>query len=154
MLADDVAAIRFENDECMVYPAFPYQKLCSNEVAKRGLETAELEYIVGDKDKYLVPVKDIFEDRPQKLTHFFYIVKADGGELSIQKQTGFDCFRTIKDNLFLHKLAGEWEAKPDVISMSMKAASKCDVYRIVRPDGVDTLDRIRAEAEKIIERKK
>ena len=142
LMADDVAAARFENNECMIYPAFPFQKLCSNEIDKRGIDRKTLIYINEDKDKYLVPVRDIFESEPAKLRAFFYIIKGQMEELKIQKLTGFDCFVSIKDNLFLHKLRGDWETIPEVINLCMKIASSCPVYIIVRPEHEDTLDAI------------
>ena len=142
LMADDVASVRFDNDKCMVYPAYPFQKLCSNEVEKKALDKNRLIYINEDKDKYLVPVDDIFEAKPHQLKAFFYIIKAPVEELTIKKLSGFECFMSVKDNLFLHRLKGNWETTPEVISQCMKIASECDVYLIVRPDGKDTLDEI------------
>ncbi|MBO4921449.1 MAG: hypothetical protein J5372_05995 [Lachnospiraceae bacterium] len=142
LLADDVAGIRFSNDECLVYPAFPFQKLCSNEIEKRGLDKKNLIYINEDKDKYLVPVNDIFEYNPQKANSFFYIIKAPVEELTIRKLSGFECFMSIRDNLFLHRLKGSWENSKEVIDMCMKTASKFKIYLIIRPENKDTLDEI------------
>lgn len=142
LMADDVAAVRYVDNECIVYPAFPFQKLCSNEVEKRNLNKNTLIYINEDKDKYLVPVNDIFAPHPLKLKAFFYIIKAPVKELTIDKLSGFECFMSIKDNLFLHRLTGQWETTPMVINQCMNIASGCDVYLIVRPDNTDTLEDI------------
>ena len=116
LLADDVAAIRFKDDKCLVYPAYPFQKLCSNEVENRALDKSKLVYINEDKDKYLVPVNDIFEPAPHQLKAFFYIIKAPVEELTLKKLSGFECFMSVKENLFLHRLKGNWETTPEVIS--------------------------------------
>lgn len=150
LLADDVAAIRFVDGDCLVYPAFPFQKLCSNEVEKRKLDKDTLIYINEDKDKYLVPVTDIFESNPRKLKAFFYIIKAPVDCLTIQKLSGFECFLSIKDNLFLHRLTGKWETTPEVINQCMKTASVCDVYLITRPENADTLEEISQEVINLI----
>ena len=142
LMADDVASVRFDNDKCMVYPAYPYQKLCSNEIDKRALDKSKLIYINETKDKYLVPVDDIFESKPHQLKALFYIIKAPVEELTFKKLSGFDCFMSIKDNLFLHRLKGKWETTPEVINQCMKIASGCDVYLIVRPENQDTLNEI------------
>lgn len=144
LMADDVAGIQFDNGDYMIHPAFPFQKLCSNEIKKKGLDKNNLIYINEDKDKYLVPVNNIFEYNPRKLNAFFYIIKAPVEKLSINQITGFDCFIAIKDNLFLHKLQGEWEKSPEIINMCMKIASKCPIYLVVRPENIDTLDEIYA----------
>ncbi len=148
LLADDVAAIRFKDDKCLVYPAYPFQKLCSNEVENRALDKSKLVYINEDKDKYLVPVDDIFEPIPLQLKAFFYIIKAPVEELTFKKLSGFECFMSVKENLFLHRLKGNWENTPEVISQCMKIASGCDVYLIIRPENKNTLAEI---SNKIVE---
>ncbi len=148
LMADDVAAIRFKDDKCMVYSAYPFQKLCSNEVEKRALDKSRLIYINEDKDKYLVPVDDIFEPTPHQLKAFFYIIKAPVEELTVKKISGFECFMSVKENLFLHRLKGNWENTPEVISQCMKIASGCDVYLIIRPENKNTLAEI---SNKIVE---
>ena len=150
LMADDVAAIRFVGGDCLVYPAFPFQKLCSNEVEKRKLDKNTLIYINEDKDKYLVPVTDIFECNSRILKAFFYIIKAPVDCLAIQKLSGFECFLSIKDNLFLHRLTGKWETTPEVINQCMKTASVCDVYLITRPENADTLEEISQEVINLI----
>ncbi len=150
LMADDVAAIRFVEGKCLVYPAFPFQKLCSNEVEKHKLDKDTLIYIDEDKDKYLVPVTDIFESHPRKLKSFFYIVKAPVCSLTIRKLSGFECFMSVKENLFLHRLTGKWETTPEVITQCMKTASMCDVYLITRPKNTDTLEEISQEVINLI----
>ncbi len=150
LMADDVAAIRFVDGNCLVYPAFPFQKLCSNEVEKRKLDKDTLIYINEDKDKYLVPVTDIFECNSRILKAFFYIIKAPVDCLTIQKLSGFECFLSIKDNLFLHRLTGKWETSPEVINQCMKTASMCDIYLITRPENADTLEEISQEVINLI----
>ena len=151
LMADDVAGIHFKDNDCMVYPAFPFQKLCSNEIEKRGLEKSNLIYINEDKDKYLVPVKEIFESEPKKLQYFFFIVKAQVDRLTISQMTGFDCFMAIKENLFLHRLiGGTWESKPQVINACMKIAANSKIYLVFRPENKDTLDELCDEITKII----
>ena len=142
LMADDVAGVRFDADDCFVYPAFPFQKLCSNEIDNKGLNKTELIYINEDKDKYLVPANNIFEYNPQKLQALFYIIKAPVEKLIINKLSGFDCFISVRDNLFLHKLPGEWEKTPEVINTCMKIASKCPIYLIIRPSTQNTLNEI------------
>ncbi|MBR3579572.1 MAG: ATP-binding protein [Lachnospiraceae bacterium] len=151
LLADDVAAIRFKDDKCLVYPAYPFQKLCSNEVENRALDKSKLVYINEDKDKYLVPVNDIFEPAPHQLKAFFYIIKAPVEELTLKKLSGFECFMSVKENLFLHRLKGNWETTPEVISQCMKIASGCDVYLLVRPDNKDTLTEINQTVLKLLQ---
>ena len=147
-MADDVAAVCNVDDTCIVYPAFPYQKLCANEIEKRKLNKENLIYINEDKDKYLVPVGSGFESEPKKLKTFFFIIKAPVDKLSVQKLSGFDCFMAIKENLFLHRLKGAWTTLSEVINQCMKIAAGCQVYLVTRPENIDTLD---ALSKKVLE---
>ncbi|WP_044915207.1 hypothetical protein [Butyrivibrio sp. WCE2006] len=167
MMADDVAAVKLEavqeckqddnkladrgnniTKEAIVYSAFPYQKLCRNEVESRNLNLDELLYIDETKDKFLVPAKNVFIDTPQKLKFMVYLVAADSKELSVHKLTGFDQLMAVKNNLFLHRLCGAWENEKDVLELCIGIAGNCPVYLIVRPREGFYQDRI---AEKVID---
>ncbi len=138
IMADDVAAVRCD-EEVIVYPAFPYQKLVRNEVEKRGLNLDNLIYINEDKDKFLVPVGDDFYPNPCKIKCMIFIVVGDVNEVIERQLTGIEQLIAFKTNLFLHRLYGEWENSQEVLNMCLKAASKCPVYLIVRPKGVDSV---------------
>ncbi|WP_026528480.1 hypothetical protein [Butyrivibrio sp. VCD2006] len=141
IMADDVAAVRCV-DDVMVYPAFPYQKLVRNEVEKRGLDKEKLIYINEDKDKFLVPVGDAFCAKPQRLKCMAFIVVADVQEVQLQKLSGLNQLMAVKQNLFLHRLSGEWENNKEVLQLCMSVAGKCPVYLIARPANVDSVEAI------------
>ncbi len=141
LMADDVAAVRCD-DEVKVYPAFPYQKLCRNEVDKRELDYEDLIYIDEDKDKFLVPVGDAFADVPGKIKCMVFIVVEDVPEVQVQKLSGLDQMMAIKQNMFLTILHGSWLNSPDVLNMCLKMAGSCPVYVVIRPREGDSLDAI------------
>lgn len=150
IMADDVAAVKFDGEKDIVFPAFPYQKLCRNEVDKRSLDHEGLIYIDEGKDKYLVPVGDKFVSKAQTLKLLVFLAVGDVKEVTVRKLTGFEQFLGICNNLFLKVLKGPWENFPEVINLSMELASKCPVYQIVRPFEGDSQDRIADEIETII----
>ncbi len=152
LMADDVAAVKKEETEALVYPAFPYQKLCRNEVEKRNLDVRELVHVADDEDKFFVPVKEAFESTPQRLKGMFILVITDGTEVEVQKLSGLSQFMTIRQNLFLHRLKGEWESKKELMELCMEVAKDCPVYVIARPDGIDTTDDITHKIIEIAER--
>jgi hypothetical protein len=141
LMADDVAAVRKE-DKPTVYPAFPYQKLCRNEIEKRAFNMEELIYIGEEKDKFLVPVKDSFVGNPQNLKYLVYLVISDEPEVKIEKLKGIAQFIAFKRNIFLHKLCGSWENDSKFLNLCLKLAADCPVYVISRPVGKDTIDEI------------
>lgn len=151
LMADDVAAVKKE-EVSLVYPAFPYQKLCRNEVEKRNLAMSELVHVADDEDKFFVPVKEAFESTQQRLKGMFILMITDGTDVEVQKLSGLSQFMTIRQNLFLHRLKGEWESRKELMELCMEVAKDCPVYVIARPDGIDTTDDITQKIIEIAER--
>jgi hypothetical protein len=145
-MADDVAGV---SADAVVYPAFPYQKLCRNEVEKRELDEDDLIYINEDKDKYLVPVGETFSPEPKPLKALVFVV-VGGEEVSVQQLSGLNQLMALRQNLFLHKLTGPWENDKELLELCLKVASSCKVYMISRPAGKDTVSQICDEIEKIV----
>lgn len=148
LMADDVAAVRCE-DEVIVYPAFPYQKLCRNEVEKREFDFDKLIYINEDKDKFLVPVDGSYSGIPGKIRFMVYIVEADVAEVQIRKLSGLEQLMTIKQNLFLNILKGDWMNGREVLNLCLKMAGSCPVYVMARPKNVDSVTAMAETVRKI-----
>ena len=145
LMADDVAAVKLVQDKAYVYPAFPYQKLCRNEVVSRNLDMSELIYINEEKDKFLVPVKDDFVSEPMVLDSMIFLVAGDVKEVHFEQLRGMNQLFSIKSNLFLHKLPGDWEKEKELIQECLDIASKCSVYLAVRPREGDSTYKIMDE---------
>lgn len=143
MMADDVAAVTEVDGKVVVMPGFPYQKLCRNEVEKKNLDMEKLIYIDEDKDKFLVPVSDKFEFEPKNLNCMIYLCKSETEEVRVTKLSGLNQLMTLRYNLFLHKLTGEWENKPEVVNLCLALASKFPIYVIERPDEKDSRQEIK-----------
>ncbi len=141
LMADDVAAVR-KDENTLVYPAFPYQKLCRNEVEKRKFDMDELIYIGEDKDKFLVPVKESFVEKPQRSKCLVYMVITNDPEVKVTKLKGIEQLISFKNNLFLHRLRGSWENDPKLLNLCLSVAADCEVFVISRPGNKDTVDEI------------
>ena len=164
IMADDVAAVKkksvtsasdrdndCEKKHAYVYPAFPYQKLCRNEVESRDFRMDELIYIGEDKDKFFVPVKDKFVVEPKPLKFMIFLRALDVPEVKMEKLSGINQFMAFRTNLFLHRLTGKWESLPEVMSLTMALAGDCPIYMITRPLAGNSQDIIADMVEKIIE---
>ncbi|MBO6239435.1 MAG: hypothetical protein J6O61_00980 [Butyrivibrio sp.] len=150
VMSDDIAAIKkvtLDGEEkCLVYPAFPYQKLCRNEVEKRSFDSDEIIYINEDKDKFLVPLKDTFIKEPRKLKGMIFLTVCDEKEINVQRLSGIMQLMALKQNLFLRKFYGDWQKDPEILQLCLQISEKCPVYLIKRPKEGDTLSEI---AEKV-----
>ena len=156
IMADDVAAVRLQTapgedkENAFVYPAFPYQKLCRNEVESRNFNMDELIYIDEAKDQFLVPVKDKFVSDPQKLKFLIFLVVATNvDDVEVQKMTGLNQLLSIRQNVFLHRLKGDWENSKEYSELCLKVAANCPVYLIARPIEGNSQEKIADIVEKI-----
>jgi hypothetical protein len=138
-MADDIAAIHYEDGKATVYPTFPAQKLCRNEVEKRKLNLEDLIYINEDKDKFLVPVTDMFVSEPRTLKSLFFIIPGEIEEVTIKKLSGLEQLAMIHHNLFLKRLPGDWENDKEYMNLCLKIAGACETYAVGRPKNGDSL---------------
>lgn len=133
LMADDVAAVDLKEGVPFVYPAFPYQKLCRNEVEGRNLNLDELIYVDEEKDKFLVPVKEVYYGHSAPLKLMVILVAEDVEDIEIKKLSGMEHVFALKENLFLSMLPGEWKDDIYLNKTCLMVASKCPVYQIKRP---------------------
>lgn len=141
LMADDVAVLEENESKAFIFPAFPYQKLCRNEVENRKLDLDELIYINEDKDKFLVPA-DSFESEEKELKCMFFLMVGDVKEVVVEKLSGIRQLIAFKNNLFLHKLPGAWENSKEIGELCLKAAGQCPIYLVVRPFEGDSKEKI------------
>lgn len=144
LMADDCALVKKDvNGEVMVYPAFPYQKLCRDEVVRQGLDMSELIYIDEDRDKFLVPYKGEFSLQGKKLGGIFCLKQQhESGELFTQEITGIGKLRYCAYNLFLRVFLGKQVYNTTLGPKCLEVAANAPMYIIVRPVGKNTAEEI------------
>ena len=140
-MADDIAAVRFENGGAYLYPAFPYQKLCRNVLDDSDRDMEDLIYIDEEKDKYLVPAEHFHNERA-KVSRMLVISQRDIEELNIYELSGMDKLTGLQTNMFLHELTGPWQSSPEFLTSCLVCAGAFPITRIERPKGKDTLSEI------------
>lgn len=135
LMADDMALA----DGQMVYPAFPYQKLCRDVVVREGYNFEELIYIDEDKDKFLAPYRGTFGLDAKPMKGFILLHLTQGDSVTTQELNGFDRFHVYVGNLFLRKLMSRQQKyEPYIGQIGLKMASKVPLLCIGRPEGKDT----------------
>lgn len=143
LMADDMALA----DGQMVYPAFPYQKLCRDVVVREGYNFEDLIYIDEDKDKFLAPYRGEFglEAKPMKGFILLHLTKEN--DVTTQELNGFERFHVYVGNLFLRKLMSKQQKyEPYIGQIGLKMASKVPLLCIGRPEGKDTAAEVVAKA--------
>ena len=153
LMADDITFVK-KGDDGMPYsyPAFPYQKLCRNEVEKRHNGEDGLVYIGEEKDKFLVPWRGNYTASNRPLRAIVYLTKYSGEDLLIEEIKGFEKYVVLSRALFMTALLGIKAYEKEIGANVMWLASKVPVIRVLRPDGKDTLATITEQTMKMVEK--
>lgn len=144
-LADDIAMVDLDND-FMIQPAFPQQKVCRN-VAEH-MDKDGLFYINEKKDKFAFTNTEDFCTEPRKLSTIFLIDKYAGEELTVEKLKGVQKWNGVIKNLFLLDAYLALGFPVEEKNRCLAIAGKVDIYAIHRPADQDTIGAI---CDKIIE---
>lgn len=145
-LVDDIAMVDMQND-MMVPPAFPQQKVC-RDVAE-SMQDASLFYINERKDKFAYINEEQFCPDAKKLGAIFLIDKYEGDVVKVERLKGLAKWNGIMKNLFLRDAYQAFQFfPPEERNRCLEIAGKVEVYSISRPQGKDTVAEI---TDRIIE---
>ena len=134
LLSDDVIPISFtENNEPMIIPAYPQQKLWIESLKGFAIDHSNLRPIFNREDKYTIPITKQFHNESIELSGIFELVKADKDEITLSNIDRLQCFPLLYEhtyrNFFLKGMDQfEWH-----FSESAKIANKVPIYRVERP---------------------
>lgn len=152
LMADDMALAEYRGDQGVwAKPAFPYQKLCRDAALRSGFPMDEMIYIDEEKDKFLVPCKDIFDDAPRKVKAMIILRLTGSGSVQTQQLRGMDTFYACANNLFLRHLLKEKKYSPFIGEKCLKMASGIPMYVIGRPVGKDSLSEVSKQILQILD---
>lgn len=141
-LADDIAMVDIEN-HFLISPGFPQQKVCRNQAEK--MESEKLFYIDEKKDKFALNNREDFCNEPKELTTMFILDTYDGDKLKVEKLTGLSKWNQVINNLFLNDAYRELGLTLEEKNRCLKIAGHIEMYRILRPEGEDTVEDICTE---------
>ena len=139
LMVDDMAWA----DGTMVYPAFPYQKLCRDVVEREGYDLNELIYIDEQKDKFLARYRGEFSTKARPMKGFILLHLTKEEQVTVRELTGFDRMHVYVGNLFLRRLlTKEQKYDPYIGKIGLEMASKVPLLCIGRPAGKDTAEEV------------
>lgn len=148
LMADDMAFVetKSESKKTVVYPAFPYQKLCRNLVEERKYDLSKLIYINEQKDKFLVPYDGEFKLEAVPIKGFIMLGIGNYETVTKCEMEGMQRFQVIVNNLFLRHLLGPDKYKPEIGALALQMASNVPIAYIGRPVEGDTTEAVVREA--------
>ena len=139
-LSDDIA-FTSADDGYLIYPSFPLQKVCKNELIRVG-SPQKLIPIDEKKDKFALIDKDNFDGLPQKISSFFLLEVCDSQKLEYASVLGFDKVPILLNSLFLMPFFRDFGYPISIKFECLKLASSIQVIRIKRPKDIDTTDKV------------
>lgn len=139
LMADDMAW----TDGRMVYPAFPYQKLCRDVVEREGYHPEELIYIDEQKDKFLARYRGRFSTEGRPVKGFILLYLTPEEKVTVRELTGLDRMHIFIGNLFLRKLmTREQKYAPYIGKIGLEMAAKVPLICIGRPVEGNTAEEV------------
>jgi hypothetical protein len=146
-LADDISALRFEDGEARIMPAFPRQKLWRDTALHLLGNLDSLERIPGIRDKYHVPMNNQFITTNGRLSAIFEISVHEGNQVELEEVRGSEKLKTILVNTYRHELVGLKGIGAQHFLQCSEIAAKTHVFKIKRPETGYT---VKEQAEAIV----
>lgn len=151
-LSDDVSSIiKNKNGIYHVYNCIPQQKLCKNTAEQFGYKIDKLYKIDKIKDKYLSPNIPNFTTSPQELKFLFYldICNNSNNKVTCEEINGIDKFNIIFSNIFRKEYIPIEFINGTYIKECLNLANSISVYKINRPQHVNSINEIASTIEYI-----
>lgn len=149
-LTDDISLIAADSDGFFaVKPGFPQQKLCKDAMLEMGYNLDDFIKVNDDRDKYAVPVGDLFCEESMPLAAIFELEVGDVDNVEIVKATASEKFIRMMNNIYLIEVTNHSGLHNVYFRKCMEIASKISFYRIIRPREGYTVER---QIELIIEK--
>lgn len=134
MLTDDVAAIVVDaQGQPLLLPAMPRLKLWDDAAAAMGIDTRPLVQVYSKEDKYALPTREQFVDRPLPISHLFQLAPHSGDALCITPLTGWDRLSLIIDQTFRKVFLDGLKRRAAHLQLVAQVAAQVSFYRIDAP---------------------
>ena len=153
LMTDDVAIVDISaQDNVIVYPAFPQQKLCRDAVHRNHLNTEDLLYIDEDRDKFAVPRRDCFCESPCKLSAMLCLsVQNEDSDVLLTELNGHQKLISFLENNFLFPMfRNSGGFCTEDMQKCLQTVQTLPLYRMMRPFGIDSTDTQLQKIQKII----
>lgn len=138
LLADDMDLVCIKGNDLLAYPAFPYQKICRNELHKL-YNPQEAVYVDEMKDKFMVPCFSVFENQERKVMGIVIIKESNCEQVQLEEIKGPHKMYAVYGSLFIRKLLHREAINSQIIEACLKIASLIPVYLLQRPAGINSI---------------
>ncbi|QAY68450.1 aldolase [Paenibacillus protaetiae] len=133
LLTDDVIAIKMINDNPMVMPAYPQQKLWQESLAAFGMNPERYSPLFDRETKYAVPVSSNFINTPVPLAGVFELTKLDCELPKLISYSTLEGMHLLYRHTFRNLLLSAEDLKDWHFDASVHMVSHLGLYRLERP---------------------
>jgi hypothetical protein len=143
LVADDVCSVRLTADsQAFAVPGYPFMKLWPDALERIGEDSESYPRVMSGVDKRRWSV-EAFAAEDQPLKALFEVVRVPEGEaLRLEAVSGTEAFQLIASNAFRGPVVLAMSKEKDHFRFCGDLAACVKVFRIFRPEGLDTLEDI------------
>jgi hypothetical protein len=135
ILSDDVIAVSLsENNEPIVYPAYPQQKLWENSLNKFGMDSNDYLPLFERETKFSVPVASHFHHEPLPLAGIFELKKTGEADIDIAPVNRLERLQILYQHTYRNFLIPRLGLMDWHFHTITKFANQIAVFRLGRPE--------------------
>ncbi|MFA6074692.1 MAG: hypothetical protein WCV63_03695 [Negativicutes bacterium] len=138
LVTEDVAVLYQQDGQWLVYPGYPFMRVCPDMLTALGLDVDRLELvkIFTHTEKYLVNLRDRFVSVPVMLNEIIVLAKADQEKYGSQDFNGnMDKFSVVANNTYRSYFLQPQDLLEQHFHQCASLARQLTVRKIVRPAG-------------------
>lgn len=149
ILADDVVPV---NAQGCAIPGFPRIKLWQDSAALFRIDTAGLQRIRPQMEKFSLLATENFADRPLQVKWIYVLERHQGSELVFKQVRGMERFRFLLRNTYRARYMKALSLHGEHLQMCSQLAGKAHLSRLIRPErGGDVEELVRRILDDIAE---
>ncbi|MEH7076438.1 aldolase [Neobacillus drentensis] len=134
LLTDDVIGIYFtKENEPMVIPSYPQQKLWQNSLDEFGINNRELRPIYQRETKFAIPIKNQFSSIPLPLSGLFELVITEKEDVELKQIEGLYRLQTLLIHTYRNLLIKNLGLTNWHFTNSTKIVNQINMYQLQRP---------------------
>jgi hypothetical protein len=138
VLADDVVPVDRHGH---ALPGYPRIKLWQDAVARLGVDSAQLERVAHQVDKFQLPIdRGPAEPGPLPLRWVYVLERHNGRDLRITPAGGMETFGLLHEHTYRHELVHGEEAVRVHLEQCARLAGRARVSRVTRPAATMTAE--------------
>jgi hypothetical protein len=142
LVADDKCAIVLQEGRPIVYPGFPHLRLWQDAAQKLEVDTATLQQVRTDLEKFSLSAQDNFYANPLPLRAVYLLNMHNAANIELTPVEGMLKFRQLLHNTFRQRFLDGLGMRPAHFQLSSGVAQHVRVVRVVRPSHPFLLDEL------------